>query len=175
MNTLKLIRKRIADIVEVYLPETVFMALFLAFLINVFFRYALKDPQNWTFELSILAFVIVGLLGASAAYREEDHVVFDLVYANLGEKGKNIFRIIGYIVVIVLFSIALPGTVRYLMKLRAVTSIMKIPLKYVFSVFPILLFSSIVRSAYRLILDFKAYRNKTYVQTYNKEPKERLI
>lgn len=163
------------DFIEVQLPITVFVVLFLAFLINVFFRYVVKNPQNWTFELSINAFLVVGLLGACAAYRTEDHVVFDLLYTRLNSKGQNILRIISYIIVIAFFSVALPGSIWYLVKLPAMTSIMRIPLRFVFSSFPILLFSTVLRSAYRLVLDIKAFRNKTYIQSYNTGERDALI
>lgn len=175
LGTLKKIGRGFADLVEVWLPITVFVALFLAFLINVFFRYVVKDPQNWTFEFSINAFVIVGLLGACAAYRMEDHVVFDLLYTNLGPRGQNILRMISHLFVVVLFAVAVPGSIRYVIKLKAVTSIMRIPLRYIFLSFPILLTSTIVRSAYRFVLDLNAFRNKTYIQTYNTESKDQLI
>ena len=76
MGQIKKVARWLADFIEVYLPIAVFVMLFLAFLINVFFRYVVRNPQNWTFELSINAFMVVGLLGACAAYRKEDHVVF---------------------------------------------------------------------------------------------------
>lgn len=164
-----------ADFVEVHLPVTVFVMLFLAFLMNVFFRYVLRNPQNWTFELSINAFVIVGLLGACAAYRTEDHVVFDLLYTRLNPRGQNILRIISYVIVIVFFTAAVPASVTYLVKLRVVTSIMRIPRRLIFLPYPILLISTVLRSAYRLVLDVKALRDKTYVQRYNIEQRDTLI
>jgi TRAP-type C4-dicarboxylate transport system permease small subunit len=175
MKRLKAAGRILTDLVEVWIPETVFVALFFAFLINVFFRYVMKNPQNWTFELSINAFVIVGLLGACAAYRKEDHVVFDLMYTRAGSRGKSIMRMIGYGTVIIFFLIALPGTIRYLWRLRSVTSIMKLPLRLIFASFPILLLSTILRSAYRLVLDIRSFRAKTYDQTYNLEESETLI
>ncbi len=63
--------------------------MFIVFLLNIFFRYVLKNPQNWTFEFSVNAFVIVGLLGACVAYRLEDHVVFDLVYTTAESPGPG--------------------------------------------------------------------------------------
>ena len=63
--------------------------MFVVFLINIFTRYVLRNPQNWTFEFSVNSFVIVGLLGACAAYRLEDHVVFDLVYTRLQSPGPE--------------------------------------------------------------------------------------
>jgi TRAP-type C4-dicarboxylate transport system permease small subunit len=167
MKQLRTVGRWFADFVEVYLPIAVFVMLFLAFLTNVFFRYVVKSPQNWTFELSVNAFVVVGLLGACAAYRKEDHVVFDLLYTRLSSKGQNILRMISYVIVIVFFSLAIPAVTRYLWKLRAVTSIMRIPERFVFMSFPILMISTVLRSARRLALDIKAFRNKTYVQSYN--------
>ena len=175
MRQMRKAARRFADFIEIYLPTAVFIMLFLAFLINVFFRYVVKNPQNWTFELSINSFVVVGLLGACAAYRTEEHVVFDLLYTRLSSKGQNILRIISNLIVILFFSIALPASIMYLVKLRAVTSIMRIPLRIVFSSFPILMISTVLRSTYRLVLDIKAFANKTYLQRYNAEGGDELI
>jgi len=175
MRYLKKVARWLADFIEVYLPIAVFVMLFLAFLINIFFRYILKNPQNWTFELSVNAFVVVGLLGACAAYRKEDHVVFDLVYTRRNPRGQNIMRMISCAIVIVFLAVALPSTLRSLWKNPAVTSIMKIPDKFIFVSLPVMMVSMIARSAYRLVLDIKAFRNRTYVQTYNTEEKDALV
>ncbi len=175
MRGLKKAVRWIIDLFEVHIPIAVFIMLFIVFLINVLFRYVIRNPQNWTFEFSVNSFVIVGLLGACTAYRKEDHVVFDLLYSRISEKSKNIFRIISYVFIIIFFSLAIPGSIRYLIKLRAVTSIMKIPLKIIFSSFPILLISTVLRSAYRLVLDIKSFKNKTYIQLYNNNEEEKMI
>ena len=175
MGVARKVLRWVADFVEVHLPIIVFVMLFLAFLTNVFCRYILKNPQNWTFELSVNAFVVVGLLGACTAYRKEDHVVFDLLYTRLNSKGKNILRIISYVTVIVFFTSALPGSIRYLIRLPAVTSIMRIPLRLIFLPYPILLISMVLRSAYRLVLDIRVFRNGTYVQSYNTEERDALL
>lgn len=175
MRQIKKVARWLVDFVEIYLPIAVFVVLFLAFLTNVFFRYVVKNPQNWTFELSVNAFVVVGLLGACAAYRTDDHVVFDLLYARLNAKGRSILRIISYAIVILFFSIAIPASISYLIKLRAVTPIMRLPLRLVFASFPILMISTVLRSAHRLLMDVKAFRNRTYIEGYTKEDGDRLI
>lgn len=175
MKLLKSIGRGIVDFIEIYLPITVFIVMFVVFLINIFSRYVLRDPQNWTFEFSTNAFVIVGLLGACAAYRLEDHVVFDLVYVKRKPRGQALMRIASYVLVIVFLLIALPLSIRSLWNNRAVTSIMKIPDKYIFSVLPVMMISMIARSVYRLVLDLKAFAKKSYVQTYNTEEKDALI
>lgn len=175
MKQLKKIISWVIDFFEVYLPIAVFITLFIVFLVNVIFRYVLKNPQNWTFEFSVISFVVVGLLGACTAYRNEDHVVFDLLYNRINNKIKNIFRIISYVMIIIAFSLAIPHSIRYLIKLRAVTSIMRIPLYYIFSSFPIMLILILYRSVYRIFMDIKALKNKTYVQEYNIQKEETLI
>lgn len=175
MGHLKRIARWIVDFVEVYLPTAVFVVLFVVFMINIFFRYVVRDPQNWTFELSVNAFVVVGLLGACAAYRKEDHVVFDLLYTRLTPRGQNLMRVLSYAIVIVGFVAALPATIRYLWTHPAVTSIMRIPDKFIFASFPILLVSTVCRSAFRLAADIRAWRNRTYVQTYNTGERDALL
>ncbi len=175
MDKLKKIVRWIVDLVEVYLPSAMFVLLFLVFIANVFFRYVLKNPQNWTFELSVNAFVVVGLLGAATAHRKEDHVVFDLIYAPLDSKKQNFLRILSNALVILFFGIAIPGSVLYVLELPSMTSILKIPEKYIFMVFPIFLVSIFFRSIYRLTIDIKARKKKTYIQEYNTGDKESLI
>lgn len=175
MKVLRKVGGRVADFVEVYLPIAVFVVMFVVFLVNIFFRYVLRNPQNWTFEFSVNAFVVVGLLGACAAYRKEDHVIFDLLYTRLKPRGQNLLRMISYAIVIAFFLAALPSTIRYLWRLPSMTSIMRIPERYIFAVFPIMLVSMVLRSARRLVLDIRAFRAKSYRQSYNTEAKDELI
>ena len=175
MKLLKKIGRGIVDVIEIYLPISVFVVMFVVFLINIFTRYVLRNPQNWTFEFSVNAFVIVGVLGACVAYRLEDHVVFDLVYSRRSPRGQAIMRMISYVLVVVFLVVALPSTILSLARNPAVTSIMKIPDRYIHSVIPIMMVSVLARSVYRLVLDIKAFVRKTYVQTYNTEEKDALV
>ncbi len=176
MSRTKKIARIFIDFFEIYIPVVTFVLLFLVFLLNVFFRYIIKNPQNWTFEFSVNAFVIVGLVGSCIAYRNEDHVVFDLIYSRISIKGQNILRIMSYSIIVIAFSIAIPPSFVYLWKLRTfVTPIMKIPVSIIFLSFPVLLISSVIRSGHRLVLDIKSYKDKIYIQQYNTEKKDSLI
>lgn len=172
MKFLKTVGHWLMDFIEIYVPVIVFSAMFIVFLINIFLRYVVRNPIDWGLEFSVNSFVIVGLLGACIAYRKEDHVVFDLVYNKLTLRGQNIMRILSHVLVIGFILAALPSTIHYLWALPAITPIMRIPDKYIFSSLFVLFLSSICRSLYRLILDIKALRNKTYLQTYNIGAKE---
>lgn len=175
MKLLKKAGRVMVDFIEVYLPIGVFVLMFIVFLLNIFTRYVLRNPQNWTFEFSVNSFVIVGLLGACIAYRLEDHVVFDLVYVHRSPRGQALMRILSSLLVIAFLGIALPSTIRSLANNPAVTSIMKIPDRYIYAVLPVMMISMVARSAYRLVLDLKAFANRTYAQTYNSEEKDALV
>jgi TRAP-type C4-dicarboxylate transport system permease small subunit len=175
MKLLKKIGRGVVDVVEIYLPIAVFIAMFVVFLFNIFTRYVLRDPQNWTFEFSVNSFVVVGLLGACLAYRLEDHVVFDLVYSHRSPRGQALMRIASTVLVVVFFAIALPSVLRSVWNNPAVTSIMKIPDRYIHAVIPVMMISVLARSVYRLVLDIGAVRKKTYAQAYNTEEKDALV
>jgi len=167
MKLLKRTGRTLVDFVEVYLPIGVFIAMFVVFLLNIFTRYVLRNPQNWTFEFSVNAFVIVGLLGACIAYRLEDHVVFDMVYAHRSPRGQALMRILSNLLVVAFLGIALPSTIRSLANTPAVTSILKIPDKYIYAVLPVMMISMVARSAYRLVLALKAFQ-KASLEYYQK-------
>jgi TRAP-type C4-dicarboxylate transport system permease small subunit len=175
MERLRKIARGLVDFIEVTLPSLVFGLLFLVFLDNVLFRYVLRDPQNWTFELSTTTFVVMGLLGICTAYRQEDHVVFDLIYNKFSPKNQNILRMISALFVIGIMGAAIPPSLLYLAKLPSMSSILRIPDRLIFLTFPIFMISTVSRSAYRLVLDIRAFRAKTYVQSYNTAPKDELI
>ena len=175
MVKLKNIAHWFVDFIEVYLPIAFFVMLFIVFLVNIFFRYILHSSQNWTFEFSINSIVVISLLGSCTAYRTGDHVAFDLIYNRINEKSKNIFRIISYLLIVIFFSVAIPESIRYLIKLPAVTPIMKIPQKIIFLSFPTFLVSTVFRSAYYLVMDIKAFKNKTYIQLYGNNKNREVL
>jgi TRAP-type C4-dicarboxylate transport system permease small subunit len=175
MRKIKQAAHLLANLVELYIPGVVFILLFIVFLINIITRYVLKNPQNWTLEFSLNAFVVVGLLGACTAYRKNDHVVFDLFYNSFNRRTQNILRIVSYLLIIIFFSIAIPPALKYLLNMRAKSSILKIPHRILFLSFPIMLAAIVIRSIIRLTSDIRALVNKTYVQTYDAEEKDELI
>jgi len=166
------------DILEVYLPSLLFIVMFASFVIGIIFRYVIKNPLQWTFELVIISFIIVGLLSCCFTDRKEKHVIFDLIYSKLQQKDQTTCRIISNIFLMVVFSIAIPPTIKYLLRMQQqamVTSIIRIPLCLVFAPFAILYIVTVLRSGYRLFLDIMLINNKKYIKQDNVDKKELLI
>lgn len=175
MSTIKKIGRWIADFTEIWLPIALFVFLFIVFILNIVARYVFKTPLNWTFEASVLSFVMIALISSCASYRLEDQVVFDLFYVKAKPKVKNVFRIITHLLVFVVFVGSLPASIKYVVTLPAVSSILKIPLSIIYSSYLVFMVSTIIRSAYRLYQDIRSLASKTYDQRYNTEEKEALI
>lgn len=155
------------DIIEFYIPAIMFLILFITFILGVFFRYIVKSPQSWTFELSSITFLFTVILAGCIADRYEEHIAFDMFYNKMSEKTKCIMRIISNLLIILFLVIILPSSVKYLISFKKLaTPILKIPQYMVFISFPILLIDLIIRRCWHLILDIKSLINKVYIPSY---------
>lgn len=153
------------DVIEIYIPSLTFVTLFFSFIIGIFFRYIVKDPQSWTYELGSIMFLNTVMLAGCIADRQNEHVVFDMVYNTRSPKAQCLMRILSNLLIVVFLIVILPSSVKYLINFKKVlTPIMKIPQYLVFVSFPILFLDLTVRALYRLICDIRSLIHKTYLQ-----------
>src|SRR5690554_538275 len=91
--------------------ENVLMAmlttLFVAFLLQIVFRYVLNWPTGWTNELSAILWIWIVLWGAAFVVTEEEELRFDLIYASVGRRTRNTMFVICAASVIFLYGISL--------------------------------------------------------------------
>jgi TRAP-type C4-dicarboxylate transport system permease small subunit len=168
MKVLRRLLKLSRDFLEVDLPAALFVVLFVSFLIGIFWRYVLRDPQSWTFELSNVSFLMVALLTSCTAQRKEDHVVFDLFYNHQKPKTQNIMRIISNSLIVLFLAIAIPPSALALWKMRMTTTqVLMIPRALVFLPYVILFVITVLRYTFRTILDILALKDATFQQRYN--------
>ena len=156
------IGKLFLDITEIYIPAIAFSLLFIAFLIQVFFRYFLV-PLTWPLEFTLMMFIWTTLFGACYAMRDDTHVRFTLIYDNSSPKVKFWMRIIGNLMLLISFIIAFIPTYNWVnfMSFKK-SNVLKVPMNIVF--FPYVIFMIIMmgRIAYNLYIDVrKLPRGKT--------------
>ena len=156
------IGKLFLDITEIYIPAIAFSLLFIAFLIQVFFRYFLV-PLTWPLEFTLMMFIWTTLFGACYAMRDDTHVRFTLIYDNSAPKVKFWMRIIGNLMLFISFIIAFIPTYNWVnfMSFKK-SNVLKVPMNIVF--FPYVIFMIIMmgRIAYNLYIDVrKLPRGKT--------------
>ncbi|MCT8997319.1 TRAP transporter small permease [Chelativorans intermedius] len=120
--------------------------MFLAFLLQVLFRYALNLPVGWTNELSSILWIWIVLFGAALVVREEEEVRFDLLYASAGPRLRRIMFLLSAAALLFLYGYSFPAVVDYVtfMKVEK-SSYLKLRFDWVFSIYIVFVLAVIAR------------------------------
>ena len=126
--------------------------MFVAFLLQIVFRYFFNFPIGWTSELSVIAWLYMTLLGSALWLKESDEIRFDLISGSLGPTGRRVVGLVVAVAAVVLFAMALPATVKYVafMKVES-TSYLKIRLDVLYSVYVVFAVAVIVRYLWAIV------------------------
>ena len=135
------LRCRAEDLLAAFLA-----IMFVAFLLQIVFRYLLNFPVGWTSELTIIAWLWGVLWGAAFVVKEREEVRFDLIYGALGARTRRIAGICTGIAIVALYAVSLPATVDYVrfMKVER-TAYLKIRFDHLFSIYVLFVVAVIVR------------------------------
>ena len=108
MKKTRNILDKLMDVVEIWIPSAMMLALFLAFLIQIASRYLFNRPLVWPYELSQLAYLWVITLGCNYAQRTDENIVFSVVYDLVPVTVQKIFDLISSLLVSGIFLVVLP-------------------------------------------------------------------
>src|SRR5436190_18179813 len=112
--------------------------MFACFIIQIFFRYVLNNPVGWSEEVIITAWLWTVLWGAAFVLHESEEIRFDIIYSNIGEGVRRVFTAVSGLVLIVLYSISLPGAYSYVSFMRVERSAyLQVPISWLYSVYVI--------------------------------------
>ena len=130
----------------------VFVAMFGAFLLQVFTRYVLDRPLGWTSEACVIAYIWVIFWTAAFLLRERDHIAFTTLYEVIGPRARRVAAIVGVGAMTVGFIASLPATVSFIAFMRInATPVIRIPFDYVYSVWLLFVLAVILRGVVSLI------------------------
>ncbi len=120
--------------------------MFLAFLVQIVFRYLLDLPVGWTNELSLVLWIWLVLWGAAFVLREEEEIRFDLFYAMAGRRTRRVMFLVSALSLVALYAVSLPAVVDYVtfMKVER-TAYLKIRFDWLFSVYVVFVVAAIAR------------------------------
>lgn len=120
--------------------------MFVAFIVQIVFRYLLNFPVGWTSELSTVAWIWLVLWGAAFVVREDEEIRFDLVYGSVGVRARRAMTIAAAAAVVVLYGMSLPAVVDYVtfMKVQE-TAYLDIRFDYLWAIYVVFAVASIVR------------------------------
>jgi C4-dicarboxylate transporter DctQ subunit len=126
--------------------------MFVAFILQIVFRYFFNFPIGWTSELSVIAWLYMTLLGSAFWLKESDEIRFDLISGTLGPVGKRVVGFVIAVAAVMLFGMALPATIKYVsfMKVES-TSYLNIRLDLLYSVYVVFAVAVIVRYLWAIV------------------------
>ena len=125
--------------------------MFLAFLVQIVFRYLLNFPIGWTSELTIITWLWVVLWGAAFVVKESEEVRFDLLYSAAGPRARRIMGVVTALAILVLYAGSLPASVDYVQFMKVEkTAYLKIPVDWLYSIYVVFAVAILVRYGWLL-------------------------
>jgi C4-dicarboxylate transporter, DctQ subunit len=121
-------------------------AMFVAFIIQIVFRYLLNFPIGWTQELTVVLWIWLVLWGAAFVLRETEEVRFDIIYGTAGPKARRVMGVVTAIALVGLYSVSLPAVADYVAFMKVESSAyLKIRFDLLFSIYVVFAVAVIVR------------------------------
>ncbi|MFZ2100820.1 MAG: TRAP transporter small permease subunit [Oricola sp.] len=112
------------------------LSMFIAFLLQIVFRYFLDLPVGWTVEWVTVAWLWGILFGYAFVVREADVIRFDVVYEIMPRGVRRAFDIIAGLSVAGIFLYTLPAAWNYVAFMHIErTAYMRWPFDWVFSIY----------------------------------------
>ena len=140
------LRRRAENVLAVLLA-----VMFVAFIVQIVFRYLLNFPIGWSSELTVITWLWGVLWGAAFVVREREEIRFDIIYGAVRPRTRRTMGIITGIAILVLYVVSLEPTLDYVrfMKVER-TAYLKIRFDYLYSIYVLFAGAIIVRYAWIL-------------------------
>ena len=136
--------KKAADLIG----GTLFLTLFIVFVIQVTARFGFNRPMAWTDEAAVILYVWVILWSAAFVVPEREHVAFDLIWNSVNLPTRKVMRVAGNLLIGGVALYGIPATWDYVLFMKRESSpVLGISFMLVFLPFVLLLVALVVRSA----------------------------
>jgi C4-dicarboxylate transporter DctQ subunit len=125
--------------------------MFLAFIVQIVFRYLFNFPIGWTSELTVVCWLWLVLWGSAFVLTEREEIRFDLLYGAVGPRVRIAMAIVAATAVIVLYGASLKPSWAYVtfMKVER-SSYLHIRMDWLFSIYLVFLVAVIARYVWLL-------------------------
>jgi len=135
---------------------TLFLTLFIVFVIQVTARFGFNRPMAWTDEAAVILYVWVILWSAAFVVPEREHVAFDLIWNSVNLRTRKVMRVAGNLLIGGVALYGIPATWDYVHFMKRESSpVLGISFMLVFLPFVLLLVALVVRCAWAI---WDAYR-----------------
>ena len=120
--------------------------MFVAFLLQIVFRYFFSFPVGWTSELTVAAWLWLVLWGSAFVLTEKEEIRFDLAYSAVRPRTRRVMGILTSIALVALYGMSLPAAWSYVtfMKVER-SSYLHVRLDWMYSIYLLFAVALIVR------------------------------
>lgn len=126
--------------------------MFVAFILQVVFRYLLNWPTGWASELTIVMWLWLVLWGAAVVLREDEEIRFDVVWSSVGRRARRVMAIISAVMLIFFYGWSLPAVWDYVTFMRIQeTAYLDIRFDFLFSVYILFAVAALARYGWLLV------------------------
>ena len=127
-------------------------AMFVAFMLQIFFRYIVNQPLSWTLEACLLAWLWLVFWGAAFLLEDKDNVRFDMLFTSVGPGVRRVFGLISALAFVAGFSLSMPATYDFIsfMQIESSSSL-GIRLDIVFSIYLLFVAGVIAHYVWRAV------------------------
>lgn len=128
-----------------------FATMFALFLVQIFARYILDRPLDWTQEACVILYIWGVFWTAAFLLKERDHVAFTVLYDIATPARRRLMAIVGTLAIGVAFLVDAPGALDYVrfMKIQS-TPVLGLRFDWVFSIFIVFMAAVLVRAVLTL-------------------------
>jgi TRAP-type C4-dicarboxylate transport system permease small subunit len=125
--------------------------MFVAFLIQIVFRYFFNLPTGWSTELTVACWLWMVLWGAAFVLRDDEEIRLDLIYSAAPPRVARWMAAVVAVSLIGFYAIALPGTWSYVSFMAVErTAFLRIRVDHMYSIMVIFLVAVILRQLWAL-------------------------
>src|SRR5262245_24746091 len=120
--------------------------MFVAFLLQIVFRYVFNFPVGWASELTVVLWLWLVLWGASFVLKENEEIRFDLISGAVGRRARIGMGIVAALALVVLYGASLKASFDYVtfMKVEK-SSYLKVRMDWLYSIYLVFLVAILVR------------------------------
>lgn len=120
--------------------------IFVAFLLQVAFRYLLGWPTGWSNELTVVLWIWIVLFGAAFVVREEEEIRFEIVYAAVGPRTRRAMTLATALALLALYGASFPAVYDYIAFMRVErTAYLGIRFDWLYGIYAIFVVATLVR------------------------------
>ena len=120
--------------------------MFLAFIVQIIFRYVFNFPVGWASELTVATWLWLVLFGSAFVLAEKEEIRIDLIYSSVGPRVRIGMAIVSALAISVLYGASLKASFDYVsfMKVEK-ASYLKIRMDLMYSIYVVFLVAIIAR------------------------------